>query len=297
MGTQTEADLLALAERVEAAELGTERTRDLRPEAVGAVISISQRQAMIEAREKITGQRRIPNWRQLVDGIGLSAEQVHDRLNTMVARGESKHYGRRAIVAARLLDWYTSELQPLEFAEARGIQYSAFQANLSGYVFGLLNPDLELSDTDVDYLDPEWIAANTSHYSTRTRSAARHRGTSGTVRKSPDDLPTDRYKPSVPDDWFSKPVDLGVPGVRVIPRNDEDNPLAWQVDALCAQTDPEAFFPEKGGSTRDAKRICASCDVKAQCLDYALQNDERFGIWGGLSERERRRLRRAPRSA
>ena len=70
-------------------------------------------------------------------------------------------------------------------------------------------------------------------------------------------------------------------------------PLAWQTDALCAQTDPEAFFPEKGGSTRDAKRICTSCEVKGQCLDYALSNDERFGIWGGLSERERRRLRRA----
>ena len=72
----------------------------------------------------------------------------------------------------------------------------------------------------------------------------------------------------------------------------DDNPLAWQTDSLCAQTDPEAFFPEKGGSTRDAKRICQTCEVKAQCLEYALQNDERFGIWGGLSERERRKLRK-----
>jgi WhiB family transcriptional regulator, redox-sensing transcriptional regulator len=67
----------------------------------------------------------------------------------------------------------------------------------------------------------------------------------------------------------------------------------WQEQALCAQTDPEAFFPEKGGSTREAKRICSGCDVRAECLEYALANDERFGIWGGLSERERRRLRRA----
>jgi WhiB family redox-sensing transcriptional regulator len=66
----------------------------------------------------------------------------------------------------------------------------------------------------------------------------------------------------------------------------------WQDRALCAQTDPEAFFPEKGGSTREAKRICASCEVRSECLEYALQNDERFGIWGGLSERERRRLKR-----
>ena len=68
--------------------------------------------------------------------------------------------------------------------------------------------------------------------------------------------------------------------------------LSWQERALCAQTDPESFFPEKGGSTREAKRICISCDVKDDCLEYALANDERFGIWGGLSERERRRMKR-----
>ena len=66
----------------------------------------------------------------------------------------------------------------------------------------------------------------------------------------------------------------------------------WQENALCAQTDPEAFFPEKGGSTREAKRICQGCDVRAECLEYALAHDVRFGIWGGLSERERRRLKR-----
>jgi WhiB family transcriptional regulator, redox-sensing transcriptional regulator len=68
--------------------------------------------------------------------------------------------------------------------------------------------------------------------------------------------------------------------------------MSWQEKALCAQTDPEAFFPEKGGSTREAKRVCQSCDVRAECLEYAIANDERFGIWGGLSERERRRLKR-----
>ncbi len=98
------------------------------------------------------------------------------------------------------------------------------------------------------------------------------------------------YRSGVPENWFVDPVQLGTPGVR--PKSDEDNPLAWQSDSLCAQTDPEAFFPEKGGSTRDAKKICASCEVRAQCLEYALSNDERFGIWGGLSERERRKLRK-----
>jgi WhiB family redox-sensing transcriptional regulator len=72
----------------------------------------------------------------------------------------------------------------------------------------------------------------------------------------------------------------------------DEEEQTWQERALCAQTDPEAFFPEKGGSTREAKKICAGCDVRPECLEYALAHDERFGIWGGLSERERRRLRR-----
>nr|WDS96119.1 transcriptional regulator WhiB [Micrococcus sp.] len=83
---------------------------------------------------------------------------------------------------------------------------------------------------------------------------------------------------------------LGLPGLA--DPLEVEGELAWQVDALCAQTDPEAFFPEKGGSTRDAKKVCASCTVRSECLEYALSNDERFGIWGGLSERERRRLRK-----
>jgi WhiB family redox-sensing transcriptional regulator len=98
------------------------------------------------------------------------------------------------------------------------------------------------------------------------------------------------YRSGVPEDWFIDPVRLGVPGVRKVPG--DGDPLSWQEDSLCAQTDPEAFFPEKGGSTRDAKKICTSCEVRTQCLQYALANDERFGIWGGLSERERRKLRK-----
>ncbi|AKK10515.1 WhiB family transcriptional regulator [Corynebacterium uterequi] len=66
----------------------------------------------------------------------------------------------------------------------------------------------------------------------------------------------------------------------------------WQDQALCAQTDPEAFFPEKGGSTREAKRICQACAVRDECLEFALEHDQRFGVWGGLTDRERRRLRR-----
>lgn len=60
--------------------------------------------------------------------------------------------------------------------------------------------------------------------------------------------------------------------------------------ALCAETDPEAFYPEKGGSIRAAKAVCAGCDVRLQCLSWALEHDEKFGVWGGLAERERRQL-------
>ena len=89
-------------------------------------------------------------------------------------------------------------------------------------------------------------------------------------------------------------VELTIDDVTILPLADEeDEDGGWQERALCAQTDPEAFFPEKGGSTREAKKVCLGCDVRGECLEYALAHDERFGIWGGLSERERRRLKKS----
>ena len=69
-------------------------------------------------------------------------------------------------------------------------------------------------------------------------------------------------------------------------------PENWQDDANCLGVDPDLFFPERGASTREAKEVCRGCIVRDQCLEFALQNGEKFGIWGGLSERERRRIRR-----
>lgn len=90
-----------------------------------------------------------------------------------------------------------------------------------------------------------------------------------------------------PDGWGSLPeLDLLVD---LIDTTEEERD--WQERAVCAETDPEAFFPEKGGSTGPAKRICLGCEVKDQCLEYAIAHQERFGIWGGLSERERRKLK------
>lgn len=67
----------------------------------------------------------------------------------------------------------------------------------------------------------------------------------------------------------------------------EDQP--WFEAALCRETDPEIFFPD-GDSARAAKATCMRCEVRTECLNWALDRHERFGIWGGLTEHERRRL-------
>ncbi len=73
----------------------------------------------------------------------------------------------------------------------------------------------------------------------------------------------------------------------------ETQERSWQRQANCMGVDPDLFFPERGASTREAKEVCRGCVVREECLEYALANGEKFGIWGGLSERERRRIRRA----
>ncbi|MDE0118231.1 MAG: WhiB family transcriptional regulator [bacterium] len=73
----------------------------------------------------------------------------------------------------------------------------------------------------------------------------------------------------------------------------DDDGRAWQALANCLGVDPDLFFPERGASTREAKEVCRACVVRDECLEYAIVNGEKFGIWGGMSERERRRVRRA----
>lgn len=72
----------------------------------------------------------------------------------------------------------------------------------------------------------------------------------------------------------------------------ENEAEGWLLYANCLGVDPDLFFPERGASTKDAKGVCAGCVVREDCLEYALTHGEKFGIWGGLSERERRRIRR-----
>lgn len=67
----------------------------------------------------------------------------------------------------------------------------------------------------------------------------------------------------------------------------------WYASAVCAQTDPEVFYPEKGGSPLVAKKVCAVCPVRAECLEWALDTMEVWGTWGGTTPMERRKLRLA----
>lgn len=71
--------------------------------------------------------------------------------------------------------------------------------------------------------------------------------------------------------------------------------LSWMEDALCAQTDPDAFHPGKSDTNTAAKRTCAACDVTAECLAYALADPSLEGVWGGTSQRERQAMRRKAR--
>ncbi len=67
---------------------------------------------------------------------------------------------------------------------------------------------------------------------------------------------------------------------------------SWKSKGECVGVDQDIFFPERGASTRLAKAVCRRCNVQEECLEYAVNNGEKFGIWGGLSERERRAIRK-----
>ncbi|MEU6353311.1 WhiB family transcriptional regulator [Streptomyces sp. NPDC047072] len=87
---------------------------------------------------------------------------------------------------------------------------------------------------------------------------------------------------------FSLPGTISAMNVDTITPAD----LSWQTRALCAETGADFFFPEPGSSVREAKKICGMCEMRPACLEYAMRHDERFGVWGGLSEKERLELRR-----
>lgn len=65
---------------------------------------------------------------------------------------------------------------------------------------------------------------------------------------------------------------------------------SWWDQAVCAQTDPEIFYPEQGVTAKVAKAVCLSCPVRAACLDWAIETGQQWGVWGGVAERDRRRM-------
>lgn len=71
----------------------------------------------------------------------------------------------------------------------------------------------------------------------------------------------------------------------------------WMADGKCRDLDPTIFFPNDGIGVQAAQRICAECPVRTPCLEYALANHVDHGVWGGTSERERRRILRQRRLA
>ena len=73
--------------------------------------------------------------------------------------------------------------------------------------------------------------------------------------------------------------------------------LAWRRHAACRGLDPEIFFPALDDDVDDAKVVCTSCSVRETCLEFALQVREKEGVWGGATEKERRRILRQRRRA
>jgi len=69
-------------------------------------------------------------------------------------------------------------------------------------------------------------------------------------------------------------------------------PVPWMARAACADADPDLFFGEAGHPGDEAKAICHGCPVRQSCLDYAIEHSERFGIWGGLTFKQRLRFKR-----
>lgn len=182
------------------------------------------------------------------------------KFDSQLAAQSASQYGTRAVPA----DWFLDPADPEAQERFRSGTSLEEQATAFLEAHTALDADTELlaPDTGADLLTfPEPVAPAAPKRTSRAKET---------------DKPNNV--------WLGMPlVDTGF---------DDEGELSWQADALCAQTDPEAFFPEKGGSTRDAKKVCGECTVKSECLEYALAHDERFGIWGGLSERERRKLRK-----
>ena len=73
--------------------------------------------------------------------------------------------------------------------------------------------------------------------------------------------------------------------------------LSWRQSAACRGVEPDIFYPASEDEAEEAKSVCAQCNVRQACLEYALGNREREGVWGGATEKERRRILRQRRKS
>jgi WhiB family redox-sensing transcriptional regulator len=81
----------------------------------------------------------------------------------------------------------------------------------------------------------------------------------------------------------------------MVPNYDAEQ--TWMLDGLCRGREPSFFFPSDGVGVEHARKVCATCPVQMECLEYALRYRIEHGVWGGASERERRRILRSRRAA
>ena len=72
----------------------------------------------------------------------------------------------------------------------------------------------------------------------------------------------------------------------------DDSDYEWQDGAACRGANADLFFPERGASTKTAKAICQTCNVQLACLDFAIEHRMKFGVWGGMSDKQRRQVAR-----
>ncbi|MDQ3065137.1 MAG: WhiB family transcriptional regulator [bacterium] len=151
--------------------------------------------------------------------------------------------------------------------------------------------ELALMEDDIDY-DPFVAMASIRHASHIVLPVGRNESNIPLARSRGDYLHGSETYALPKINPADRVAGLGGFAVNVLLENTESSGYNWQERASCRGVDLDIFFPERGANALAAKAVCDNCIVREDCLEFAVQNNEKFGIWGGLSERERRRIRR-----
>lgn len=221
--------------------------------------SLISREALIGAQAIIRERGQI-NWRALIDGIGFDADEVRLRASAAF-ESRPRQQMKIALKALRFIGWYESGMTASEFAKESGEALGVVSETIREFASEILNPDLQLVDEEIDFDSMLRI----EEYTQRLKQDPQH------IKE------LEVWAASLSGTTLQETID------------------AWKAHALCAQTDPEIFTEEVDSYViRNAKRICAVCEVKERCLEYALQlgKDDDIGTMGGLTASQRRRLRK-----